>query len=54
MNIRYLMAQQYFSLGILQNYLIFLSTKNIFDFLPTHFKFIHGNLKDFLKKVLKI
>ena len=48
------MAQQYFSSGILQNYLTFLSTRNILEFLPTCFKFIHGNIKYCQKKVLKI
>ena len=54
MDIRYLIAQQYFSSGILQNYLTFLSTKNILEFLPIYFKFIHGNIKYCQKRVLKI
>ena len=45
--------EKYFYSGILQNYLIFLSTRKYFR-LFTHLRFYHEALKDCQKKVFRI
>ena len=45
---------RYFSLGTLQNLLIYFSYKKYFRSFTKHLKFYLGNLYDFRKKVLKI
>ena len=47
-------AAKYFSLGMIQNYLVFISAKNYFNFLLAQLKFIYENLKGCQKQILKI
>ena len=45
---------KYFSLGIFQNYLLFIPTKNTLIILVALPRLNHGNLMECQKKVLKI
>ena len=45
---------KYFSWGVLQNYLVFVSANKYFKILGTPLRFIHVNLKEGQNKVLKI
>ena len=45
---------KYFSSGVLQNYLVFISGNKYFEFLVAPNKFIYENPKEYQGKVLKI
>ena len=45
---------KHFSVGIFQNYLVYLPAKNNLNTLVALLELNHGNLMEFLKKILKI